>query len=126
MYGRRGMDQFGLALVATYVLMAFIATITRVFVIQYVGFALCVYELYRMFSRNIAARERENNWFLRWARPIYTKIGRFISRVIREFRDKEHHYFNCPKCKTRLRVPKNRGTLRVTCPKCGEVMNVKS
>ncbi len=33
---------------------------------------------------------------------------------------KTHAYFKCPKCSTELRVPKGKGKIRITCPKCGE------
>lgn len=125
-YGRYGMDQFGVAIVFLYLFTALLTTITRVLWFQTVGLAFAIYELFRMLSRNITARRRENNWFLKWAQPIYTKIGSFIGRKIAEYRDKDHKYFNCPTCHSRLRVPKGRGNLRVTCPKCGNVNNVKS
>ena len=31
---------------------------------------------------------------------------------------KTHRFYRCPKCKTWLRVPKNRGKITITCVKC--------
>lgn len=32
----------------------------------------------------------------------------------------------CPKCRQKLRLPRNKGTLQVTCKACGEVFRVNS
>jgi hypothetical protein len=33
---------------------------------------------------------------------------------------------DCPKCSTKLRLPRGKGTLRATCPKCGEKTSVET
>ena len=68
-----------------------------------------------MFSRNIQARYAENEKFMRWWRPVSNRIrgaqGRFADR-------KTHCYFKCPECGQRLRVPKGKGKIMITCPHC--------
>ena len=32
----------------------------------------------------------------------------------------DYSVINCPKCSARLRIPKNKGKISVTCPKCKE------
>lgn len=32
----------------------------------------------------------------------------------------DYSVISCPKCNTRLRVPKDKGKIKVTCPKCSE------
>ncbi len=32
----------------------------------------------------------------------------------------------CPKCGITTRVPKGKGKIRITCPKCGEIFQRKS
>ena len=61
--------------------------------------------IFRMFSRNISARRRENQRF----------VG-FFSRL----RDRDNRYFSCPKCRQMVRVPKGKGKINIRCPKCGE------
>ena len=40
--------------------------------------------------------------------------------------DKEHKYFTCPNCKTVCRVPRGKGKIVITCPKCGGEIRGKS
>ena len=39
---------------------------------------------------------------------------------------KQYKYFMCPQCAQRLRVPRGKGKLRVTCTNCGNVFETKS
>ena len=63
-----------------------------------------VWSIFRMYSRNIEARRRENAAFLR-----------FFSRL----RDKQYRYFRCPGCRQVVRVPRGKGKINIRCPKCG-------
>ena len=40
--------------------------------------------------------------------------------------DKEHKYFTCPNCRTVCRVPRGKGKIIITCPKCGGSIHGKS
>ena len=77
--------------------------------------ALLILCYFRMFSRNIQARYAENQKFLRWCGPVSNRLRnarmRFADR-------KTHRYFKCPQCKQRLRVPRGRGKINITCPHC--------
>ncbi|MDR2615993.1 MAG: hypothetical protein LBC28_05370 [Oscillospiraceae bacterium] len=86
-------------------------------VFRYVSYALLAIALWRMLSRNIHRRRAENDRFIRVWWPLRTKIKRFLTG----FKDrKSHRFFKCPSCKNILRVPKGKGKLQITCPKCGE------
>ena len=60
--------------------------------------------IFRMLSRNTYQRHKENRRYLN-----------FLERL----KDREHKYFACPKCKQSVRVPKGKGKINITCPKCG-------
>ncbi len=34
--------------------------------------------------------------------------------------DPNYNFFTCPRCRAALRVPKGKGRIKITCPKCGE------
>ena len=61
--------------------------------------------IFRMLSRNTYQRHKENRRYLN-----------FLERL----KDREHKYFACPKCKQSVRVPKGKGKISITCPKCRE------
>ena len=85
--------------------------------------ALIIINFIRMLSRNTYKRSQENEAFLRLK-------GRFtgvFSGQIRRIKDyKTHRFFKCPSCKQTLRVPKGKGMISVTCPKCRNVFKRKS
>lgn len=117
MYGRYGTDQLnflllfsalGLSLIN--VILSAICAESKVYYYLYLIFSLLVYgllgfALFRMFSRNIYKRQRENR-----------RLLNFWTRL----RDRKNRYFRCPNCRQTVRVPRHRGKINIRCPKCGE------
>lgn len=80
--------------------------------------------IFRVFSKNLTARRAEYEWFKKnVADPI---AGLFSKKKSAPRRDSEHRLFKCPKCRQTVRVPKGKGKIRITCPKCGEVFVKKT
>nr|WP_302598628.1 hypothetical protein [uncultured Cellulosilyticum sp.] len=121
MQGRYGSDQLCLALLIVSILLSFLSPLTGspiVAIISYIPLILCIY---RMFSKNISKRYEENRKFMNFWHPIWQKILGFKNKVqkkVTQLKDKDHKYYKCPNCKKTLRVPKGRGNIRITCPKC--------
>lgn len=69
-----------------------------------------IYGYFRILSKNVAKRRAENWAFVSWKDKIRQ---RWQQR-------KTHKFYNCPKCRTTLRVPKGKGKISITCRKCGE------
>lgn len=113
MMGRNGTDQLSIALlIAGFVISLFSNFFWPLIFLSY---AIYIWMLFRMFSRNVPARQRENQVFLRVWRPI----TQWFSFQRTRFRDRKlYRYFKCPHCGLRLRVPKGRGKIQVTCQKC--------
>lgn len=85
-------------------------------------YLLCLgYILFRMLSRNVYARQKENQAFLRFFR----KIGSFFKLQKQKLTDKDHVYRKCPSCKSQLRLPKRKGTHTARCPRCGKEFEVR-
>ena len=101
MSGRYGSDQFNVFLVVL---------------------ALLLYYLFRTYSRNIYRRRQENERFLSLIHPI----KRRYNLIKNNQQDKEHKYFLCPSCKQMVRVPRRRGKITITCPKCKHKFDKKS
>lgn len=117
MIGRYGPDQLNIALLALAIVLGLLGSILNLAVLTIIGDIILIYTLFRMFSKNISARRRENDKFIKVWWPIKTKfknkLAQFKSR-------KNYRFFKCPECKKTLRVPKGKGKIQITCPKCGE------
>lgn len=125
MYGRNGVDQLGWAMVVLGVLMNLVSSLVRipviVSVIAYISLALWVVIFYRMFSRNLEKRRRENTRFMTWWGPKQNGLRGAKARCA----DKTHKYVRCA-CGTYCRVPRGVGKVELTCPKCGAKRIVKT
>lgn len=77
--------------------------------------AVFCYALFRMLSRNLWARQRENSRFV----GFFGKIGKWFKLQKNKWRDRKTHvYRKCGACKNTLRLPKITGKHRVCCPCC--------
>lgn len=129
MYGRYGTDTLNKVLLGCYVAVVLIYSIVSLFIPSTAtktnGILTLCYVLltgvlialifFRMFSRNILKRRRENERF----------CG-FFKLLRNRFRDRKTHvYRKCPKCHAVLRLPKAKGKHSVVCPRCRERFQVK-
>jgi hypothetical protein len=111
--GRYGVDQLSFAmLLLSMVLMMF--TRGRLWFLALLGMALLGLAYFRMLSRNISARAQENGRFLRYWYQAKNTWNRWVGQLD----DKTHRYYRCPGCRQQLRVPKGRGRIVITCPRC--------
>ncbi len=93
------------------------------FVLYAIGFALLIWCNIRIFSRNVAKRQKENTRFLYQKQ----KVRRFFENKKQEWKDrKTYRYFKCPKCGQRMRAPRSKGKIRVTCRNCANVFLTKT
>ena len=121
MYGRRGTDEFArfllimvIALIVVSWILSFVPAVSEI--LRLVAIAALIYCYFRILSRNIYQRQKENAWYLqkqqaagRW---LHTARDRWQQR-------KDYKFFRCPSCHSLLRVPKGKGKLLLTCRKCG-------
>ena len=115
MYGRYGNDSLNFFLIVLYLSLYLIFVLTHIELFYWVSLVLVFVSLFRLLSRNIPVRRKENAQFMRLAGPV-TQWFR-LQRTIR--RDKDHRYFKCPNCGQQLRVPRGKGRITVTCRSCG-------
>ncbi len=123
MIGRYGPDQFYFCLFVTALVISFIARLTVLDYLIFLSYAVLFYAMFRFLSRNITARRRENDVFLRYYWPVKRKVQMRIQRLKER---KTHRFFECPACKNMLRVPRGKGRIQITCPKCGERFEKKT
>ena len=97
---------------------------------EIVALALLFWCYYRMFSKNISKRAAENQKYMnfRYRAVCFFKKGRTggsASFAQKQAQRKAHHeqkkiyrFFACPNCAQKVRVPKGKGKICITCPKC--------
>lgn len=123
MYGRYGMDELTAAATFFSLLLWLISVWFSLRYLNTVAFAIMVWACWRCYSKNIPNRRKENDTFLRLVRKPKNWFGLQWNR----WRDrKTHRYFHCSSCNAVLRVPKGRGMIEVTCPKCKAAMRKKT
>ena len=74
-------------------------------VLAALSYALVGVRIFRCLSRNTYKRYQENRKYL---------------GLLARIKDRDHKYFKCPKCRQSVRVPKKKGKIAITCPKCRE------
>ncbi|MBR2353954.1 MAG: hypothetical protein IKA76_05585 [Clostridia bacterium] len=127
MYGRYGSDTLNKVLLWIYISLVLIYTVVSLFITNptvsltlwlvytVVDSILVVVILFRMFSRNIQKRRRENE-----------KFCGFFRLRLNKFRDRKTHiYYKCPACRAVLRLPRAKGKHAVICPRCKHRFEVK-
>ena len=117
MSGRYGPDHLNIAMIIVSLVLSLLNGLVNFAPITYVSYLILALALYRMLSRNIPRRRAENDKFIRYWWPIRTKAGQALANFNRR---NAYRYFSCPGCGNTLRVPKGKGRLQITCPKCGE------
>ena len=119
-YGTDGLNQF--LSIASLVLLL-IAIISRVNLFTYLGAALLIVCYYRTFSRNISKRTEENYKFYTLKDRVDNKFKGWKEQWANR---KVYHYYRCPQCRQKLRVPRGRGRIQISCPRCGTKFIKKS
>ncbi|MEG0071808.1 MAG: hypothetical protein RR692_01255 [Raoultibacter sp.] len=131
MVGRNGVDGLGrfflgIAL-ALLVISIFVQDPLVRQILTLVSFACIIYCYYRMLSRKIGNRYKENCAYVR-LRDKVTKPFRGQAAHFKEWKTyhKTHKIYRCKNCGQSLRVPKGKGTIKVICPKCKTSFIAKS
>lgn len=130
-YGAGGLDNFGrFLLYGSLILLIIGRFITPV--LYWIGIAALIYGYFRIFSRNVYKRSYENDKYLKvkgkicgFFSKLFGKNGkreRFTSRCNSysgKTYDLAYKIFKCPKCKQKLRVPRGKGRIQISCRRCG-------
>ena len=77
--------------------------------------ALCVC-YFRVFSRRVENRRQENQRYLHWRQGVAATLRQKKARWQQR---RQYRFYRCPQCRTMVRVPRGRGRIEITCPRCG-------
>jgi uncharacterized paraquat-inducible protein A len=131
MQGRNGTDDLNRALLIValvLIVLGFFISGTVVYTVSYLLCIVLIVVIYlRMFSKNLTQRRRENERY----HAFRAKVGKPFESLHRSGKKnkaratnaapylKENKVYTCKECGQMLRVPKGKGKVKVTCPKCG-------
>ena len=121
MQGRYGVDDFSRFIMGVALTLIILTMVVTMFnrnvgsILDFLGIAAIVYAYFRIFSRNIQQRYAENQKYLNYRYQMAVKWNRFKKHLAQR---KNYRFYKCPQCKQKVRVPKGRGKICITCPKC--------
>lgn len=109
MAGRYGTDRLNMAILGAGLVASLLSVMIRVAPLNLIfwalSYGLMIWAIFRTLSRNTYKRYQENRKFL---------------QVFDRLKDRQHRYFDCPKCRQMVRVPRGKGKIAITCPRCRE------
>lgn len=115
MYGRYGTDKLSLALIIAGFVCYTLYVFTRFRLLYLVSLVFYGIALFRTLSKNIPARQKENQKF----DMIWWKVKNWWNGLAADFEErKTYKHFKCPGCGQKIRIPKGRGRVEIRCPKC--------
>ncbi len=109
MAGRYGTDKLNMTILGVGLIACVLATLLPVPLLKLgftlLSYVLMFYAIFRSLSRNTYKRYQENRKYLLF---------------LQKLKDKEHRYYDCPRCRQQVRVPRGKGKISIVCPKCKE------
>lgn len=111
MYGRYGMDELSKVMIYTSLFLWVVTIVWNNPVTDAIAIVLLIWSYFRMFSKNISRRYAELQKF----EMLKRKVKRMPQTVAIR---KTHHVYRCPKCKQKMKVPRGKGKIEISCPRC--------
>ncbi|MCW6677696.1 zinc-ribbon domain-containing protein [Anaerococcus sp. NML200574] len=118
---RNGIDEYGVFLICLAIGLLILAYFTHSSLINIISSLIVIYALFRSMSANSIKRSQENRMFLD---SVINPIKGLFNKGNKK--DEAYKYVTCPSCGQKLRIPKNKGKIKVRCPKCKEKFDAKS
>lgn len=113
MAGRYGQDELNRALLIAALVCMALSMLWRPF--YSLALVFLVFEIFRMLSRNFGARSRERSLYVETKRKVVAKFKESKNLL---FGTKTHKIYRCKNCHQQIRVPRGKGKIVITCPKC--------
>lgn len=139
MQGRYGNDQFSQFLMIAGLVLLLVSNLLNLGLLHTLAWVVLIYGYFRIMSRNIAKRQRENmkfmeiksrftggggtrtygTWRMNRARKQRDYVRNDTYSKYRQEADVENYkYYCCRNCGQIVRVPRGKGTVKIICPKC--------
>lgn len=117
MVGRYGLDKLSTTLLYSGLAIVLLFTIFRLPLISFIGWAAVIFSYYRIFSKQRTKRYQENQKFLAFKNQLTREWNKRRNRF---YQRKSYKFYSCPNCHKEVRVPRHKGKIKITCPRCHE------
>lgn len=135
-------NTYGFDLLSTFLI--FLSSILNIWSLtRALGYLILIYAIYRAFSKNIYKRRQEYNIFYTYVNKLFNKFGKSLpynlpvlnlnnlTLVFNKTKywynqQKQYKITSCPNCKQKLRLPRGKGKILVTCKKCSTKFDFKT
>lgn len=115
MQGRYGMDGLSGFLIGAGLAAAVLNAFFRSNILMILSWGFVIFAYTRVFSKNRARCIAQNVWFYQHTKALRELLQKEKSRMrIR----KTHHIYTCKNCGQKIKIPRGKGKIMVTCPKC--------
>ena len=109
MSGRYGTDRLNMVILCAGLVASLLSMLVRQpamgLILWVLSYGLMFWAIFRCLSRNTYRRYMENRKFF---------------QLTEQIKDRDHRYYACPKCRQTVRVPRGKGKISITCPRCKE------
>lgn len=123
MNGRYGADQLSRFMLVVCLVLMFLNLFAGNGIVYYLALFLLAICYFRMFSRNYSQRSAENQKYLELTQGVRNWFERTKRRIVQS---KDYHIYKCPACGQKIRIPRGKGKICITCPKCRKEFEKKS
>ena len=123
MSGRYGTDELSKFMLAVCLVLLVINIFTGVQGVYLIALVLLGVCYFRMFSRNYVKRSEENRKYLD---TVWKIKNWFLKKKNRIIQSKDFHIYKCPSCGQKIRIPRGKRKICITCPKCRNQFEKKS
>ena len=115
MIGRYGVDSFSRFMLGVALAICVLDIFINSAMLSTWFYILVIYSYFRIFSKNHQKRYQENMKFLQFKNKFTSKFEKEINMMKQR---KTHHIYKCPTCSQKIRIPRGKGRICITCPKC--------
>ena len=113
MIGRNGRDELQTCVLwvslILYIFAPLVTKLIQIPILEVIAWVGMIYSIFRFCSKDVYRRREENQKFLREVEFFKLRIS------VR----KTHKIYRCKGCGRKIRVPRGKGKIEISCPLCG-------
>ncbi|GEK90005.1 hypothetical protein AB4027_02655 [Alkalibacterium putridalgicola] len=115
MKGRYGYDELSKMLILVGLVLSIFSNFTGGFLLNMLALASIAFGGLRVLSKEKGNRRKELQQYMKWKQSVLSRYRKYRNRWIQR---KAFKITKCPSCKQKIRIPRGRKKVRVTCPSC--------